>query len=325
MPFAMRVHDTGGPDSMRWESVDIAAPGPGEVHIRHTAIGLNYIDVYYRPGLYPAPAMPLTPGMEGAVEVVGVGAGVADLVVGDRVAYAGGPPGAYSEERLIDATKLVKIPASVTDQQAAAMMLQGMTTEYLLCRTYPVKAGDTILIHAAAGGVGLIACQWAKHLGVTVIGTVGSKAKAALARAHGCDHTILYKEENVAERVKDITGGTGVPVVYDSVAKDTIEGSLASLQPRGMLVLFGQSSGPVPPFELSRLSTGGSLYVTRPTLMTYTATRADLVASANAVFEVVASGAVKIEVHQTFALSEAAAAHRALEARETTGSTLLLP
>jgi len=325
MPFAMRVHDTGGPDSMRWESVDIAAPGPGEVHIRHTAIGLNYIDVYFRTGLYPAPAMPLTPGMEGAGEVVGVGAGVADLVVGDRVAYAGGPPGAYSEERLIDATKLVKIPASVTDQQAAAMMLQGMTTEYLLCRTYPVKAGDTILIHAAAGGVGLIACQWAKHLGVTVIGTVGSKAKAALARAHGCDHTILYKEENVAERVKDITGGTGVPVVYDSVAKDTIEGSLASLQPRGMLVLFGQSSGPVPPFELSRLSTGGSLYVTRPTLMTYTATRADLVASANAVFEVVASGAVKIEVHQTFALSEAAAAHRALEARETTGSTLLLP
>lgn len=321
----MRVHDTGGPDSMRWESVDIAAPGPGEVHIRHTAIGLNYIDVYFRTGLYPAPAMPLTPGMEGAGEVVGVGAGVADLVVGDRVAYAGGPPGAYSEERLIDATKLVKIPASVTDQQAAAMMLQGMTTEYLLCRTYPVKAGDTILIHAAAGGVGLIACQWAKHLGVTVIGTVGSKAKAALARAHGCDHTILYKEENVAERVKDITGGTGVPVVYDSVAKDTIEGSLASLQPRGMLVLFGQSSGPVPPFELSRLSTGGSLYVTRPTLMTYTATRADLVASANAVFEVVASGAVKIEVHQTFALSEAAAAHRALEARETTGSTLLLP
>ena len=269
--------------------------------------------------------MPLTPGMEGAGVVVALGAGVDDLAVGDRVAYAGGPPGAYCEERLIEAAKLVKIPDGVTDEQAAAMMLQGMTTEYLLRRTYPVKAGETILFHAAAGGVGLIACQWAKHLGATVIGTVGSEAKAELARAHGCDHTILYKQEDVAEKVNELTAGAGVPVVYDSVAKDTIEGSLASLQPRGMLVLFGQSSGPVPPFELNRLSTGGSLYLTRPTLMTYTATRADLLASANALFDVVSSGVVKIEVHQTFALSEAAAAHRALEARETTGSTLLVP
>lgn len=325
MPFAMRVHNTGGPESMQWEAVEVGAPGPGEAHIRHTAVGLNYIDVYFRTGLYPAPAMPLVPGMEGAGEVVAIGDGVTEVAVGDRVAYAGGPPGAYSEERLIAADKLVKIPAGVSDEQAAAMMLQGMTAEYLLCRTYPVQSGETILFHAAAGGVGLIACQWAKHLGATVIGTVGSEAKAELARANGCAHTILYKDEDVAAKVKEITGGRGVPVVYDSVAKDTFEASMASLQPRGMLVLFGQASGPVPPFELNRLAGGGSLYVTRPTLMTYTATREDLVASANALFDVVASGAVNIEINQRFALSEAAQAHRALEGRQTTGSTLLIP
>ena len=325
MSFAMRVHEPGGPEAMQWEEVDVGDPGAGEIRMRHTAVGLNYIDVYFRTGLYPAPSMPLTPGMEGAGEVLAVGEGVSELAVGDRVAYAAAPPGGYCEERLIAADKVVKIPDGISDEQAAAMMLQGMTAEYLLRRTYEVKSGETILFHAAAGGVGLIACQWAKHLGATVIGTVGSEAKAELAKAHGCDHPVLYKQADVAKEVRALTGGQGVPVVYDSVAKDTFEGSLASLKPRGLLVLFGQSSGPVPPFDLGRLSGGGSLYITRPTLMTYTASREDLVESANALFEVVASGAVKIEVHQRFALSEAADAHRALEGRQTTGSTLLIP
>ena len=325
MPFAMRVHEPGGPEAMQWEEIEVGSPGAGEVRIRHTAVGLNYIDVYFRTGLYPAPSLPLIPGMEGAGEVLEVGDGVAELAVGDRVAYAAAPPGAYCEERLIAAEKLVKIPEGISDEQAAAMMLQGMTVEYLLRRTYPVKAGETILFHAAAGGVGLIACQWAKHLGATVIGTVGSEAKADLARAHGCDHPILYNEVDVAEAVRSLTGGEGVPVVYDSVAKDTFDGSLASLRPRGMLVLFGNASGPVPPFELGRLSAAGSLYITRPTLMTYTATREDLLESAGALFDVVGSGAVKIEIHQRFKLSEAADAHRALEGRQTTGSTILLP
>lgn len=325
MAFAMRVHECGGPDSMQWEEVEVGAPGPGQAHIRHTAIGLNYIDVYFRTGLYPAPSMPLIPGMEGAGEVLAVGEGVTEVAVGDRVAYAGAPPGAYAQERLMDAAKLLKIPEGVSDEQAAAMMLQGMTSEYLLLRTFPVQAGQTILFHAAAGGVGLIACQWAKHLGATVIGTVGSEEKAELAKAHGCDHTILYKSEDIAERVKEITGGAGVPVVYDSVAKDTFDASMACLAPRGMLVLFGQSSGPVPPFELGRLAAGGSLFITRPSLMSYTATREELVSSANALFDVVSSGAVKVEINQRFALSEAAEAHRALESRQTTGSTLLIP
>ena len=325
MSFAIQVHEVGGPDAMRWEEVEVGTPGPGEIRLRQSAVGLNYIDVYFRTGLYPAPAMPLTPGLEGAGNVVAVGDGVSSVAVGDRVAYAAAPPGAYAQERLIAADKVVKIPDGITDEQAAAMMLQGMTAEYLLRRTYAVQPGDTILFHAAAGGVGLIACQWAKHLGATVIGTVGSEAKAELARAHGCEHTILYKDEDVAARVREITGGKGVPVVYDSVAKDTFEGSLACLQPRGLLVLFGQASGPVPPFELNRLAAAGSVYVTRPTLMTYTAVREDLVESTSALFDVVASGAVKIEVNQTFPLADAAAAHRALEGRETTGSTILIP
>ena len=325
MPKAIRIHRTGGPDAMRWEDVEVAAPGPGEVRIRHEAVGLNYIDVYFRTGLYPAPSLPFSPGMEGAGVVEAVGEGVGSVAVGDRVAYAAPPVGSYAEERLMPAGKVVKVPAGIDSQQAAAMMLQGMTVEYLLRRTYPVRSGETILFHAAAGGVGLIACQWAKHLGATVIGTVGSDEKAALARAHGCDHPIVYTRENFTERVRDLTGGAGVPVVYDAVGRDTFEGSLDCLAPRGTLVSFGQSSGKIDPFDIGVLSAKGSLYLTRPTLMTYTASRADLEASAQALFDVVGRGAVRIAVNQTFPLAEATAAHRALESRQTTGSTILLP
>ena len=325
MPRAIRIHETGGPEVMRWEDVEVGAPGPGEIRIRHHAVGLNYIDVYFRTGLYPAPSLPFSPGMEGAGVVEAVGEDVDSLVAGDRVAYAAPPVGAYAEVRLMPAEKVVKIPAGVDSRQAAAMMLQGMTVEYLLRRTYPVRSGDTILIHAAAGGVGLIACQWAKHLGATVIGTVGSDEKAELARAHGCDHPIVYSRENFTERVREITGGAGVPVVYDSVGRDTFEGSLDCLRPRGMLVSFGQSSGKIDPFDIGVLSAKGSLYITRPTLMTYTASRADLDSSAQALFDVVGSGAVRVTVNRTFPLAEAADAHRALESRQTTGSTVLLP
>ena len=325
MPKAIRIHRTGGPDAMRWEDVEVAAPGPGEVRIRHEAVGLNYIDVYFRTGLYPAPSLPFSPGMEGAGVVEAVGEGVGSVAVGDRVAYAAPPVGSYAEERLMPAGKVVKIPAGIDSQQAAAMMLQGMTVEYLLRRTYPVRSGETILFHAAAGGVGLIACQWAKALGATVIGTVGSDEKAALARAHGCDHPIVYTRENFTERVRALTDGAGVPVVYDAVGRDTFEGSLDCLAPRGTLVSFGQSSGKIDPFDVGILSAKGSLYLTRPTLMTYTASRADLEASAQALFDVVGRGAVRIAVNQTFPLAEAAAAHRALESRQTTGSTILLP
>ena len=325
MVKAIRIHRTGGPDAMRWEDVEVGAPGPGEVRIRHEAVGLNYIDVYFRTGLYPAPSLPFSPGMEGAGVVEAVGEGVDALAVGDRVAYAAPPVGSYAEQRLMPADKVVKVPAGIDSRQAAAMMLQGMTVEYLLRRTYPVRAGETILFHAAAGGVGLIACQWAKHLGATVIGTVGSDEKAELARAHGCDHPIVYTREDFTDRVRELTDGAGVPVVYDAVGRDTFAGSLDCLRPRGMLVSFGQSSGKVDPFDVGILSAKGSLYVTRPTLMTYTASRADLEASAQALFDVVAGGAVRITVNQTFPLAEAADAHRALESRRTTGSTILVP
>ena len=325
MSRAIRIHETGGPDVMCWEEVEVGAPGSGEIRIRHEAVGLNFIDVYFRTGLYPAPSLPFSPGMEGAGIVEAVGEGVDSLVAGDRVAYAAPPVGAYAEARLMPADRVVKVPDGIDSRQAAAMMLQGMTVEYLLLRTYPVRSGDTIVFHAAAGGVGLIACQWAKHLGATVIGTVGSDEKAELARAHGCDHPIVYTRENFTERVREITGGAGVPVVYDSVGRDTFEGSLDCLRPRGVLVSFGQSSGKIDPFDIGVLGARGSLYVTRPTLFTYTATRADLESSAQALFDVVASGAVRVAVNRTFPLAEAADAHRALESRQTTGSTVLLP
>lgn len=324
MPHAIRVHQTGGPEVLRWETVEVGAPGPDEIRVRHTRVGLNYIDIYYRTGLYAAPT-PFVPGFEGAGVVEAVGANVADLKAGDRVAYANGPLGAYAETRLLPAERAVPLPASITDEQAAAMMLKGMTVEYLIRRTYPVKAGQTVLFHAAAGGVGLIAGQWLKALGVTAIGTVGSDAKAEIAKAHGYAHTIVYSRENVAERVKEITGGAKVPVVFDSVGKDTFMGSLDSLQPLGMLAVFGNGSGPVAAFDLNLLAQRGSLFVTRPTLNTYTAKREDLVASANALFDVVKSGKVKIEVNQRYALRDAQQAHRDLEGRKTTGSTLLMP
>jgi len=325
MSKAIRIHETGGPEVLRWEEVTIGSPGPGEVHLRQSALGLNFIDVYHRSGLYPLPALPATPGMEGAGTVVATGEGVEGFASGDRVAYAGLPPGAYAEARQIPAHRLVKVPDAISSQQAAAMMLQGMTARYLLRGCYDVKAGDTILIHAAAGGVGLIVCQWAHHLGATVIGTVGAEAKAELARAYGCHHTILYSEEDFAERTREITDGKGVDVVYDSVGQATFMKSLDCLRPMGMMVSFGQSSGMVPTFDPGLLSAKGSLFLTRPTLMTYTAERDALLAHARDLFEVVQSGAVKIEVRQTYPLSEAARAHQDLEARKTTGSTILLP
>jgi len=325
MPHAIRIHQTGGPEVMRWEEIAVPAPGPGEVHVRHHAVGLNYIDVYHRTGLYPPGELPVTLGLEGAGEVVAVGAQVAHLQPGDRVAYAGGPLGAYATERLIPAHRLVKLPAAISYEQAAAMMLQGMTAQYLLRRTYRVKAGDTILFHAAAGGVGLIACQWAKHLGATVIGTVGSEEKAELARAHGCDHPILYRQEDFVARVRELTGGTGVAAVYDSVGKDTFLKSLDCLRPLGILVSFGQSSGPVDSFNPGLLAAKGSLFLTRPSLMAYTARHEDLVESAAELFGVVQAGAVRIEINQRYPLAEAARAHADLEARKTTGSTIFTP
>ena len=325
MTHAIRIHQPGGAEALSWDEVEVGKPGPGEVRLEQTAVGLNYIDVYHRSGLYPLPQMPAVIGMEAAGRVEAVGEGVSDLQPGDRVAYAAAPPGAYTEARIIPAHRVVKLPDGISDQQAAGMMLQGMTVEYLIRRTYRVTAGETVLFHAAAGGVGLIACQWLKTLGVTVIGTVGSEEKAALAKAHGCTHTINYRSENFVERVKELTGGAGVPVVYDSVGKDTFEGSLECLAPLGMMVTFGNASGPVPPFELGRLAALGSLFITRPTLMTYTAKREDLVASAQALFGVVTDGSVKIEVKQTYPLKETARAHRDLEGRRTTGSTVLLP
>jgi len=325
MSKAMRIHQYGGPEVLRWEEVEVGDPGPGQVRVRHGAVGLNYIDIYHRTGLYPLPALPWTLGMEGAGRVEAVGEGVTEFQVGDRVAYASPPVGAYAETRLIAADRVVALPDAIDDRTAAAMMLQGMTAHYLLRRTYRVQPGDTILLHAAAGGVGLIASQWARSLGATVIGTVGSDEKAELARAHGCHHVIVYSRENFVERVREITHGQGVAVVYDSVGKDTFMGSLDCLQPMGMMVSFGNASGPAPPFEPGILAAKGSLFFTRPTLMTYTAKREDLVASAGELFYVVGSGAVNIEVRQTYPLADAAQAHRDLEARKTTGSTVLLP
>jgi NADPH2:quinone reductase len=325
MPKAIRIHEYGGPEVLRWEEVEVGDPAPGQLRVRQAAVGLNYIDVYHRTGLYPLPSLPWTLGMEGAGQVEAVGEGVAEFKVGDRVAYASPPVGAYAEVRLISADRVVALPNAIDDRTAAAMMLQGMTAQYLLRRTYRVQAGDTILLHAAAGGVGLIASQWARHLGATVIGTVGSDEKAELARAHGCHHVIVYSRENFVERVCEITDGQGVAVVYDSVGQATFMGSLDCLRPLGMMVSFGNASGAVPPFEPGILAAKGSLFLTRPSLMHYTAKRADLLASAAELFEVVGGGAVKIEVRQTYPLAETAQAHRDLEARKTTGSTVLLP
>ena len=322
MPKAMRIHRPGGPEAMQWEEVQVGPPGAGEVQVRHRAVGLNYLDVYNRTGLYPNP-LPLVVGHEGAGVIEAVGAGVTELKAGDRVAYGAGPVGAYCELRNMPADRLVKLPEPIGFEQGAAMMLQGMTVQYLLKRTFKVLPGQTILFHAAAGGVGLIACQWAKALGATVIGTVGSDEKAALARAHGCDHTIVYTRENFAERVKEITRGQGVPVVYDSVGKDTFDGSLDCLQPFGMLVSFGNASGPVAPFSLTRLK--GTLFVTRPALIPYVEKRSDLVNTVRDLLDMVGSGKLKIEIKQRYALKDAAQAHRDLEARKTTGSTILLP
>ena len=320
---AIRIHGHGGPEVLRWEEVEVADPGPGQVRLRHTAVGLNYIDVYFRTGLYSCP-LPTALGMEASGVVEAVGANVTDLREGDRVAYASGPLGAYAEVRIMPADRLVKLPDTIEDRVAASIMMQGMTAQYLLFRTYKVKAGDTILVHAAAGGVGLLLCQWARHLGATVIGTVGSPEKAKLAEANGCTHAILYRQEDFAARVAEITGGAKLPVVYDSIGADTFLKSLDCLAPLGLMVSYGNASGPVPPIDLGLLSAKGSLFITRPSIMTYTAKREDLLATAASLFEVVSSGKLQVQIHHTYPLSEAAEAHRDLEARRTTGSTLLL-
>jgi NADPH2:quinone reductase len=325
MPKAIRLHRTGGPEVLQWEEVSVGEPGEGQARVRHTAIGVNFVDTYQRSGLYPLPQLPSSLGSEGAGIVEAVGKGVSNVRAGDRVAYAGGPPGSYAEVRLIPADRLLKLPDGISDQVAAAMMLKGMTTQYLIRRTYKVRPGDTVLFHAAAGGVGLIACQWLKAIGAVVIGTVGSEEKAKLAKEHGCDHTILYTKEDFPKRVREITQGKGVPVVYDSVGKSTFQGSLDCLSPFGFLVSFGNASGPVPPFDLGILSQKGSLYVTRPTLFTYTASRTDLEATAKELFDVVQSGKVKIKVNHTYPLAEAQQVHRDLEGRKTTGSIVMVP
>ncbi len=323
MVHAIRIHQHGGPEVMKWENVDVGEPGEGQVRLKHRAIGVNYIDTYHRSGLYKI-SLPAVIGTEGAGEVTAVGPGVSELKVGDRVAYAN-PMGGYAEERLIPADRVVKIPDSIDDRTAAAMMLQGMTVRYLLKETYKVGPGTTMLLHAAAGGIGLIACQWAKHLGATIIGTAGSPEKVKLALDRGATHAINYNAEDFVARTKELTGGRGVDVVYDSVGKDTYPGSLDCLKPRGLWVSFGNASGPVPNFDILMLAAKGSLYATRPTLVNYTASRADLLASANDLFDVVGRGIVSISVNQTYPLREAAQAHRDLEARKTTGSTILLP
>lgn len=322
MAKAIRMQQVGGPEVMQLVDVEVGNPGPGEARVRQMACGLNYIDVYFRTGMYPQ-ALPAGLGMEGAGVVEAVGEGVTHVKVGDRVAYAGKPPGAYASERVMPAGVLVKLPDAISFETGAAMMLKGMTVQYLFRRTFKLQPGQTILFHAAAGGVGLIAMQWAKALGVTVIGTVGSDEKAELARAHGCDHTIVYTRENFVERVKEITGGQGVPVVYDSIGKDTFEGSLDCLSPFGMMVSYGNASGPVPPVPLTALK--GTLFLTRPSLMPYTDKRSDLEATAQDLMDVVASGKVNIRIDQRYALGDVAQAHRDLESRKTTGSTILLP
>src|SRR6266567_4686795 len=325
MVAAVRVHKHGGPEALTFEDVAVAAPGAGQVRIKNHACGINYIDTYFRSGLYPAAGgLPFIAGNEGAGEIVEVGAGVTDAKVGDRVGYVSAL-GSYTAERIMPADRVVKLPDSIAYEQAAGMMLKGMTVEYLLHRTFKVQRGMNVLIHAAAGGIGLIACQWANHLGANVIGTVGSKQKAELAKAHGCHHVILYGEEDFVARVKEITKGALCPVVYDGVGKATFPGSLDCLRPLGLFVSFGNASGPIEAFNLGILSQKGSLYVTRPTLVTYTAKREDLLATANDLFSVVTSGAVKIPINQKYALKDAAKAHQDLESRRTTGSSILIP
>jgi len=323
MPKAIQIHKAGGPEVLQWGDATVGDPGPGEARVRHHAVGLNYTDVYYRMGLYPLP-YPSGLGLEASGTVEAVGAGVGNVKPGDRVAYANPPVGAYCEVRNIPADRLLNLPDNISFEQAAAMMLQGMTVQYLIKRTYKVQPGDTVVWHAAAGGVGLIACQWLAALGVTTIGTVGSDEKARLAKAHGCHHVIDYSRENFLDRVKEITKGAGVPVVYDSVGKDTFDRSIECLRPFGMMVSFGNASGPVPPINFAKVLKG-SLFLTRPSLMQYTAKREDLVAAARELFDIVLSGKMKIEVNQRYPLREAAQAHRDLEARKTTGSTILLP
>jgi NADPH:quinone reductase len=322
MPHVIRVHKHGGPEVMQWEEVQVGPPGPGEAYVRQTAVGLNYADVYSRTGLYPGP-LPSGLGSEAAGVVEAVGPGVVDLKPGDRVAYGNAPIGAYAEARLVPADRLLKLPDAISDVTAAAMILKGLTVQYLIRQTYKVKRGDTILCHAAAGGVGLILCQWAKDLGATVIGTVSSDDKAALAKAHGCDHPVVSTREDFPRRVSEITSGQKLPVVYDSIGKDTFTRSLDCLAPFGLMVSFGNSSGPVENVSIGILASKGSLYLTRPTLATYGAKRENLVAMANDLFDVVLKGVVKIEVNQTYPLKDAAEAHRDLEARKTTGSTVL--
>ena len=324
MAKAIRIKQVGGPEVMEYVDVEVGDPGPGEVRVHQAACGLNYIDIYFRTGLYPQP-LPGGLGMEGAGTVVAVGEGVTHVKPGDRVAYTGRLPGAYAEERVVPAAILVKLPESIDVETAAAMMLRGLTVQYLFRRTFPLKGGETILFHAAAGGVGLIACQWAHALGVTMIGTVGSDEKAALAKAHGCAYTINYNKENFVERVKEITGGKGVSVVYDSIGKDTFIGSLDCLSPLGMMVSFGNASGPVPPFSLTELAARGSLFITRPTLFSYAAKREDLDVMAADLFGMVANGKLKIDINQRYALKDVAQAHCDLEGRKTTGSSILLP
>jgi NADPH2:quinone reductase len=324
MPNAIRITQTGGPEVLRWEDVEVGEPGDGQARVRHTAVGVNFIDTYHRSGLYPIP-LPSGLGIEAAGVVEAVGPGVTVVRPGDRVVYAGGPPGSYSQARLLPAALLVPIPYGISDQTAAAAMLKGMTAQYLIRRTYPVKAGETVLFHAAAGGLGLIACQWLRALGATVIGTVGSDEKASIARAHGCEHVIISTKEDIAKRVRELTGGIGVPVVYDSVGKDTFLASLDCLQPLGLLVSFGNSSGKVTPFDIGILSQKGSLYLTRPTLAAYTATRAQLEATARDVFDVIGEGTVKVEIRHTYPLADAAQVHRDLEGRRTVGSIVMIP
>ena len=322
MVKAIRIRKPGGPEVMEWMDVTVGKPGPGEARVRLRAAGLNFIDVYHRTGLYPLP-LPAGIGLEGAGEVEEVGAGVSHVEAGDRVAFADVPPGSYAEVRVMPAKSLVKLPRSVDFETAAGMMLKGLTVQYLFRRTYKLQRGQTILFHAAAGGVGLIAMQWAKALGVTVIGTAGSEAKAELAREHGCDHVILYNQENIVDRVRELTNGRMVPVVYDSVGKDTFSASLDCLQPYGLMVSFGNASGPVPPIALTALK--GTLYLTRPTLMPHIANRANLDEMSADLFKQVTSGKVRIRIDQRYAMADAAQAHRDLEARKTTGQTLLLP
>ena len=324
MPKAIRINRTGGPEVMEWVDVDVGAPGPGEARVRHAAVGINYIDVYFRTGLYPQP-LPGGLGMEGAGVVEAIGEGVTEVAVGDRVAYAGRPNGSYCEVRNMPSSILLRLPDAISFETGAAMMLQGMTVQYLLRQTAQLKAGDTVLFHAAAGGVGLIAAQWARALGVNMIGTVGSQAKAEMALANGCTHVINYNTENFVERVAEITNGKKVSVVYDSIGKDTFTGSLDCLRPLGLMVSFGNASGPVPPFTMNELASRGSLFLTRPALFAYASDRPKLEAMANDLFDVVSSGKVKIEIHQTYKLADVAQAHIDLEARKTTGSTILLP